>query len=128
MTLDIEEKEVNIEFQIDEFPPKNENRTSNPVPQPKRVIKKSNLQLFFELFEGIVFDYLPFGTVVLLNMVNFGCYIFCSFMFLFWLISIVLFNKIKIINTNGFSKSELVHYIFIIFLFINYFVNDQSNI
>lgn len=118
---------MNLDFQIEGVPHEIE---AQPVPrsQTKPVIEKAKGEVFFEFFEDIMFTYMPFALVAVLSMINFGSYILCAFMFMFWIICVVLFSKLKIVNPKGFSFSELIHLFIVILFFINYLANDQSSI
>lgn len=116
MNLEIQGQE---EDQIVDLNSEVGNKSQNPK------IPKGNAQLFFEMFEEIMFFYLPMVSIVLLNMINFGCYILCAFLFMFWLISVILFNILDL------ARSPITHsiqYLIVLILFINYLANDQSNI
>ena len=70
--------------------------------------------------------------IIILNIICFGCYIYCAFAFFLWILCIIIFNEIKIfekLNKPDAQKySEIIHLIIVFSLFFNYFFNDQNTI
>ena len=82
--------------------------------------------------DNLIFRFMPFLGITILNIVNFGSYIFMAFMTVFWFLVVLLFNYLQIFSKYGVeslqSVSEFFHLVIILAMFINYFVNDQSQI
>lgn len=85
-----------------------------------------------DFMENLIFKFMPFLGIVILNIVNFGSYIFLAFMSTFWFLVVLLFNYLEIFRKYGLESlqtpSEIIHLVIVFSMYINYFVNDQSQI
>lgn len=120
----LDNNEVNIEF--------GSSSAMSPQGGSKTFQFDEHKESKVEYFESIYFDYYPLMGIAILNMLNFSSYVFCALMFFAWILSIFIFNKMKV--CQHFAKPDEIHYsqkihlVFILILFFNYFITDQSSI